>query len=330
MDAKEKPEGMSAEEWAEYQDMAPALRDVLLSMRKNVLNAAPSVVPPEPRRTAQIIQLPLWPEPQRASPNAFLRSAVFPAIQGKTRRYMKGELIFSQAGYEIRFTGQMLDQSDFDVWLQAAHLARCSPLGDVCQFTARGFLRNIARTGGGNDLEWLKTSLARLQTSMVEIKFGKKWERVNLLVRTSGDDETTAIRLRFDPLLIKLFASDNWTALQWEERRRLKGKPLALWLHGYYSSHAAPYPLKVDTLREMCGSETKERFHFVAALKRAFNALEKEAGIKGTLDGDLVTVTRLPSPSQGRHLLKKKGIARRSNWIKKVEARTPKQGNEEV
>ena len=34
---------------------------------------------------AKVIQLPLWPEAKRGAPNAVLRGALFPAIQGKNR-----------------------------------------------------------------------------------------------------------------------------------------------------------------------------------------------------------------------------------------------------
>src|ERR1700692_4064849 len=35
------------------------------------------------------IQLPLWFEPERGTPNSFLRSALFAAIQSKDRRFLK-------------------------------------------------------------------------------------------------------------------------------------------------------------------------------------------------------------------------------------------------
>ena len=42
----------------------------------------------EPRGPAQVIQLPLWPEPKRGTPNAVLRGALFAAIH-KDRQYMR-------------------------------------------------------------------------------------------------------------------------------------------------------------------------------------------------------------------------------------------------
>jgi hypothetical protein len=65
---------------------------------------------------------------------AFLRSALFAAVQGKTRRYLKGEFLGAVQGVSVKFTGMQLDQSDLDVWEQATHLARLHPLGNVCHF----------------------------------------------------------------------------------------------------------------------------------------------------------------------------------------------------
>jgi len=32
----------------------------------------------------------------------------------------------------------------------------------------------------------------------------------------------------------------GWTGIDWDQRQKLRGKPLALWLHGYYASHRVP------------------------------------------------------------------------------------------
>ena len=42
-----------------------------------------------------VVQLPLWPEPVRAVPNGFLRSALFGAIARGKRRYIDGEQLLS-------------------------------------------------------------------------------------------------------------------------------------------------------------------------------------------------------------------------------------------
>jgi len=42
------------------------------------------------RDETQTIQLPLWPDNRRGTPNSFIRSALFSAIQGKDRAYLRG------------------------------------------------------------------------------------------------------------------------------------------------------------------------------------------------------------------------------------------------
>ena len=62
---------------------------------------------------AKVIQLPLWPEAKRGAPNAVLRGALFPAIQGKNRGgLLRKVLIATQDGVTIRYTGWQLDQAD--------------------------------------------------------------------------------------------------------------------------------------------------------------------------------------------------------------------------
>ena len=280
------------------------MADVAEWLNEQAGKRVPTTVPKK-KPLAKPVQLPLWAEVVRASPNAFLRSAVFPAIQGKTRDYLERTVIAAQNGYEIRLTGRTLDQADFDVWLFAVHLARCTPLGTVCEFTYNSFLKGINRCNGKSDYEWLKKAIARLRSALLEIKVGPQWCTYNLIEGAAGDDNTTELRLQFNPLLIELFAADTWTSLQWEERLQLKGKPLALWVHGYYASHADPFPVKVGTLQKMSGSATKEPRYFKKALKTAFAQLEKVVGIRATFDGDLVAVERMPSPTQARHIIKK-------------------------
>jgi hypothetical protein len=96
-------------------------------------------------------------------------------------------------------------------------------------------------------------------------------------------------------------------AIDWEQRQALRRKPLALWLHGFYSSHAAPFPVKIETLRQLSGSGTKRLRKFEENLRKALDDLETVTGIKGTIDedDDLVTVERLPSRTQQRHLTRK-------------------------
>lgn len=50
------------------------------------------------------IKLPDCPTTKRATPNSFLRSALFSAIQSKDREFLDGVILASQKGITIRFT----------------------------------------------------------------------------------------------------------------------------------------------------------------------------------------------------------------------------------
>ncbi len=82
---------------------------------------------------------------------------------------------------------------------------------------------------------------------------------------------------------------------------------MALWLHGFYASHAEPYPMKVETFRHLCGSRNKNIYGFTRLLT---NAHEDLVEVKAIEDFDivngLVTTDNVPSKSQQRHLSRAK------------------------
>lgn len=243
---------------------------------------------------AKVIQLPLWPEPARGTPNSFLRSSLFAAIQGKTRRYMKKELLGSLKGYTVRFTGMQLDQSDLDVWEHAVHLSRMHPLGNECVFKANAFLKGIGRSNGKANYKWLDDAITRLVACAVEIRCGTKVFTGSLLHTCIRDECTGLYKLRLDPETVKLYGSTDWTALEWAQRAALSRKPLALWLHGFYATHATPHPMKMETLRELSGSSNKEIRDFKRKLKAALNDLEKVTGWNCYFEADLVVIEKPP------------------------------------
>lgn len=78
---------MSSGEGKVQADLAnitdPKIRSTLKSLSQTIAQQAAG----SSKRPAEVIKLPLWPEPKRGAPNDVLRSALFAAIQGKTRRY---------------------------------------------------------------------------------------------------------------------------------------------------------------------------------------------------------------------------------------------------
>ena len=309
MPTTKKPADMSAEEWELLKPLSPDMRQSLLSIHKRMTkNPAPTLDGIPLSAFSSPVQLPLWPEEVRGTPNSFLRSALFAAIQGKTRKYLKAALLGSQGNYTVKFTGAQLDQADLDTWEQVAHLVKSQPLGNVCMFKGNPFLKKMGRSNGKANYTWLNDSLTRLVACAVEIRCEQKVFTGSLVSSFVRDEGTGVYKITLDPDVLKLFGSCDWTSLEWGHRLALKGKPLALWLYGYVSSHAAPVPVKVETLRKMSGSESVQR-NFKIALKKAFADLEKVAGITAEFEGDLVLIHKTPTISQARHLQLKKPSA---------------------
>jgi len=257
----------------------------------------------EPRGPAKVIQLPLWPETKRGAINAVLRSALFAAIQGKGRTALERELVAAQQGIEIRFTGWQLSQSELDVWEQVLHLARTQATGSECHFTARGLLKAMGRQTGKSDHEWLKLAVARLTGGVVEITSGGRTYFGTLVEGGARDEDTGQYVVQINPKLAAFYGDAEWTQLDWEQRQQLRGKPLALWLMGFYASHAQPYPLTVEYLHKLSGSQTKQLRYFKKNLTKALRDIQAVGTIEAfEIVGDLVHVRTVPSKSQRKHL----------------------------
>ena len=116
--------------------------------------------------------------------------------------------------------------------------------------------------------------------------------------------------IELDDKLRPLFAADQFTQVEWAVRHKLDGKPLAQWLHGFYASHAAPFPLKIETLHRLCGSEAGEMWKFAQTLRKALDDVAEASAAHGEgfsyeIRGDLVHVEKKAQGAQRRHLAKK-------------------------
>lgn len=218
-------------------------------------------------------QLPLWPEPQRGIPNSILRSALFGLVRRGRRRYVEKQVIASWPGVTIRYTGVKLDQSDLDVWLLAAHLARHHSLGSRVRFSAYSFLNNIGRAQGKQNREWLKSVFTRLTACAVEISVNGKAYVGSLVQDFYHDKDKGEYVLTVNPRLAMLF-DDGYSLLVWQTRSALR-TDLAKWVHCFIRSHepGTPHRIGITGLLELCGSESKNVREFRQRLKEAMSEL---------------------------------------------------------
>ncbi len=247
------------------------------------------------REATMIIQLPLWAESTRGTPNSFLRSALFSAIQGKDRQYLKEATLFSQHGIIIKFTGLQLNQEDLTLWETLVHLAKLHPLGDVCSFTAYGILKSLGLPTGGKNHQDLHSGIIRLTACAVEITHDGRTYFGSLIESGAKDELTSYYNIKLNRRLIQLYSENTWTAIDWKQRTQIRKKPLAQALHAYYSSHRTPYPLKIATLQRLTGSRNTQAASFKRQLRTALDELVKIGFLESyNIEGDTVTVQRVP------------------------------------
>lgn len=172
---------------------------------------------------------------------------------------------------------------------------------------------------GKGDRIWLRNTMARLSATNIEVVQGPYAYGGSLIEEYFRDEHTGRYVVILNPRMKVMFSRDNWTRIDWGIRHALLGHPLAQWLHGYYSSHASPFPIKVETLHSLCGSETGEGarteaerhkallgwrdYSLVPALK-ALAMISNAAGAQfdwEIIEG-MVNVKRGPSASQRKHL----------------------------
>ena len=247
----------------------------------------------EERLENGIIHLSTWREDRRSSPNSFLRSALFAAIQSKDRKYLDKVEVFSQQGITVVYTGQQLNQEDLTAWLALVDLMKKNPLGTECKFSGREILKYMGLGTGGTQYEQLEMAIRRMTACLVEIETEKYIYGKSLIEGFLIDKNTNEYKVQLSRHLIKLFGDNDWTAIDWQQRKQLKNKPLCLKLHDYYSSHEKPLPVSLAFLLNITGSTNSQKASFKRQVKAALEELVKIDFLREySIEGDMVSVER--------------------------------------
>lgn len=249
-------------------------------------------------------KLPLIPDNFFASPNCFLRSALFGVVQKGYRLTLKNQLVFSQNGIGILYTGEQLDQFDFDVLHIILAAASRNWQGFEASMVMRKIVLQLGRKANRDSYARVTVSLNRMLDAIVEIRHEDRHFK-GTIISAIGDRASKPsqepLHVSIDPKIANLFGQDGWTLINAQERRQLPGD-LAKWLHAFYSSHAKPFPMKVETLHHLCWSQCIELKKFRYELRQALKRLEQFGWIWNIDEYDLVHVGHPASPSQNRLL----------------------------
>lgn len=243
------------------------------------------------------LQLPLWADGKRGAPNSFLRSALFAAIQSKDRAFFKDEVLASQDGIVVKFTGEQLNQADLDLWETIVHAARDFPLGTPVTVSAYELLKSLGLQTGNSQYKQLHTGILRQIACAVQVTHEDKTYIGPLIKSAIKDEIKRTYVLELNREIIHLYGENKWSAIDWEQRRTLRGQSIAQALHAYFSSHKNPYPVKLETLKKFTGSKAREMKGFRRMMREALELLIEIGFLKSfSMENDLVAVQRNHPP----------------------------------
>lgn len=235
-------------------------------------------------------QLPLWPDNVRAMPNDVCRSAVFTVRNSRTPRitiqnkpiYVVGDGMITYTGIELRA------EDDELVWQQFLDIGKGYPIGSWFSFTPYQICVAIGWPTNGAYYRKVHDCLLRLKATAISVenKASKnsagKGKAVSMVEGyewdTNEKGNRTRLRLKISPGMDKLFAGSQFTHLEWIAYRDLT--PIARRLFDYAASHLRPYPLKLETAREMCRSDSMIIRRWRQQVKEACKVLEASGLLK--------------------------------------------------
>jgi len=203
-----------------------------------------------------------WGDDMRAMPNDLARAALFTTRNKKTPREVRQQHVIFHVNKDvlITYTGIELRADDDElVWQQVLEYAKRSPVGTPVSFTFYELCTDLGWPINGRYYDKAEECLTRLQATAMQFSSGRigRLESVSLIHRFRVLDrgkKTSRCQVEIDEEMVVLFAGDHYSIFVWEKYRELS--PTARRMFDYFVSHKEPFPLKLETFRLMCGSDS--------------------------------------------------------------------------
>lgn len=203
-----------------------------------------------------------WPNYMRALPNDYARSALFTvrnkrqareALQQKPIYHVNKDVSITYTGIELRA------DDDEIIWQQVLEYSKRTPIGNAITFTFFELCKDVGWSINGRYYKKAEECLTRLQASAMQFfspRIGRL-ESISLIDKFTVLDRgkrTSRCQVKIDENMVMLFAGEHYTRFVWDIYRELS--PIARRLFDYFASHKEPYPLKLESFRLMCGSDS--------------------------------------------------------------------------
>jgi hypothetical protein len=225
-----------------------------------------------------------WANHMRAIPNDYARSALFTVRNKRIPRAAleSHEIFHANQDSKITYTGIELRAEDDElVWQQVMEYVKRITIGQHIEFTFYQLCEDLGWPRNGRYYDKAQASLSRLHASSIQFSSSRvgTLDAFSLISKFKIIDKggiKQRCRVQIDPEMIMLFAGDHYSKFHWERYRKLS--PTARRMFDYFSTHREPFPLKLDTFRRICGSDSIRDNKWREQVKNAALELE-ESGL---------------------------------------------------
>ncbi len=163
--------------------------------------------------SSNIVSLPLWKEAKRVRANSFIRSVLFSTIQSKDRPWLSHEIIYSEKGMTVKFTGQQLNQEDFILWETLVRRANHQSLGTECTFTAPSVLAELSLPLCEKKHEELHSGIMRLIACSVQFSYKRNIYFGSPVYNSVKDKLTGYYTVELNEKFIQLYEENKWAVI---------------------------------------------------------------------------------------------------------------------
>jgi hypothetical protein len=251
LQAKRRTEAHRADAYKEYKPLQPGPEKQALHRQIQACAAEAQAL----ERQLETHFVPLHGPGQLISPRTFFVSPLFHVRSKNLARQKHLELTLpTPVGHSvIRYEGPELRQCDSRVFLALLHMLRDVRVGTAVTLHAEPVCKALFGGYDGANRKRLRQHIQRLQKGlMIFEEFS-----VQLCLRFDYP-KTGPWTVSLDPHIVQLFRISPEVWLSVEDRLSLP-EGLATWLYAYIASQTRLIPMKLSTLRELCGSEASER-----------------------------------------------------------------------
>lgn len=203
-----------------------------------------------------------WGDSMRALPNDYARSALFTVRNKRVPRaaLQNHPLYTIGSDTKITYTGVELRAEDDElIWQQVMEYSKRCQLGEPVTFTFYELCKDVGWSINGRYYKKAEECLSRMQASAMQFESTRigRLESLSLISRFSVVDRgktTSRCQVIIDEEMVVLFAGDHYSRFIWDKYRKLS--PIARRMFDYFSTHKEPFPIKLESFRLMCGSES--------------------------------------------------------------------------